>query len=200
MSATLDTLLRLNKAEKLPSTPWGQADYAKELAPGIVFYGTPSHGGIHLERYRQAAMPAGLKRDTPWYEEDCDYNRVLLAFPEHFTTEEVAEADKAMKAWFPDDYQEWSGKVVTAAESHTVREREFYAAHANDYLVVSAWGSWHKDVADGWVGVFAVIGGRHKNGHYPPGGKYFLVPAAEYDNRDISFVVDPARHPEVHQF
>ena len=53
MSA-LDTLLRVRKESV--HTPWGQSDYSKELADGIVFHGTPSHGGIHLSRQRQSHL------------------------------------------------------------------------------------------------------------------------------------------------
>lgn len=35
-------------------TPWGKADYEKVYAEGIVFYGTPSHGGFKLDRERNA--------------------------------------------------------------------------------------------------------------------------------------------------
>jgi hypothetical protein len=73
------------------STPWGRADQAEDIAPGIVFYSTPSHGGIHLSRERLAQMPANYrakagKAYTPpgWFEEDCEVAFVIVTWPEHF--------------------------------------------------------------------------------------------------------------------
>lgn len=196
-------MLVLLSPKQKPSvtTPWGQADYAREIAPGIVFYGTPSHGGFHLDRDRQKNMPKGLKRSEPWYEEDCDYNRVILAFPGCFSPEQVTSARAAMKSWFPDDYTKWCGEAVTAAESHVVRDREFRKTNVNNYVVTAAWGSWHKDVPKGFVGVFAVRGGRLENGQYATDDhKYFMVPEAEYQARNNDFVIDLSRHPEASKF
>jgi hypothetical protein len=73
------------------STPWGQSDDAGEtIAPGIVWYDTASHGGIHLSPERHAAVRKRFPGFTtfggngPWYEEDCDWAVVVFTFPEHF--------------------------------------------------------------------------------------------------------------------
>ena len=57
----------------------------------------------------------------------------------------------------------------------------------------AAWGDQHADVPSGYVVVYAMPGGR-----MGPGGKYFLVPAAEYPNASI--VIDPQRHVEANGF
>lgn len=61
-------------------TPWGKADSARELSPGIGVVDTPSHGGIKLDRRRQAALPAEARREGGWYEEDADASIPLCAF------------------------------------------------------------------------------------------------------------------------
>jgi hypothetical protein len=81
------------------NTPWGLSDDAGTvIAPGIIAYTTPSHGGYHLSAERLAAMPAALRAlrpfsgSTGWYEEDCDWAIVVLAFPEHFQPAHVRDA------------------------------------------------------------------------------------------------------------
>lgn len=80
-------------------TPWGVSDYRKEYAPGVVFYGTPSHGGFKLSPERNSQIRAEWRIDNypwpGWYEEDCDANYVAATFPElfpHVDQAEVAEA------------------------------------------------------------------------------------------------------------
>lgn len=65
-------------------TPWGESDSRKEYAPGVVFYGTPSHGGIKLDARHNAWMPDQWREDDGWYEEDVDASKVIVAFPEVF--------------------------------------------------------------------------------------------------------------------
>jgi len=71
------------------TTPWGAAQHTKQVAPGITRIDTASHGGYHLSAERIQAMPEQLRRFKPyagegWYEEDCDWAIVALAFPQHF--------------------------------------------------------------------------------------------------------------------
>lgn len=81
-------------------TPWGVADGAVEYAPGIVFFETPSHGGLWLSKARLAEMPARLRAVKPfcgvdgWYEEDCDWAIVALAFPDLFEPEHLEIAKR----------------------------------------------------------------------------------------------------------
>jgi hypothetical protein len=73
-------------------TPWGVADTVKPIADGIVFYATPSHGGFCLSPERMQAMPEQLRACSftgdNWFEEDCSWCAVVLAFPEHFPVED----------------------------------------------------------------------------------------------------------------
>ena len=61
-------------------TIWGVPDTKDQVLPGIWHVTTPSHGGYVLSDERQAAMPAALRRDDPFYEEDVDWALVLLGF------------------------------------------------------------------------------------------------------------------------
>ncbi len=76
------------------------------------------------------------------------------------------------------------------------REREqcACAGHQHERIVVSAFGDWHKDVPKGMVGVVAVLGGRTPYKNIDKSEQYFLVPAEEYANKKVFFVVDPERH------
>ena len=75
-------------------TPWGASDYSQRYAPGIVFYGTPSHGGFHLTPKREQELDVKLREHgitaeearmgyaPGWYEEDCSVYAVMFAFDE----------------------------------------------------------------------------------------------------------------------
>lgn len=101
MNAPQRTELVLTAAER---TPWGIADGATQYGPGLVFYYTPSHGGFHVEPDLLATMPAHLRSIRPfcgqegWYEEDCDYALVALAFPDRFHPDELSAAGDIFKA------------------------------------------------------------------------------------------------------
>lgn len=83
-------------------TPWGTPDTITETAPGITLYTTPSHGGYHLSPARIASMPQCLREFQPWagpgwYEEDCDWSIVALAFPQFFPADALPAALKTLK-------------------------------------------------------------------------------------------------------
>lgn len=74
-------------------TPWGASDEVVAYAPGITFYGTPSHGGFRLSAEREheldvllqarglSAEQARMGYRPGWYEEDCCANAVAFAWP-----------------------------------------------------------------------------------------------------------------------
>ena len=94
-----------------PSTPWGVAYDRYRFADGIDFYTTGGHGGFHLSTERQKAMPTPLKADSEghqqelinggWYEEDCEWARVVVGFPEVFDEEWRRKAEKCLEEWHP---------------------------------------------------------------------------------------------------
>lgn len=78
---------------KLHSTPWGSPQTQKEYAPGLVLVSTAGHGGFYVSDEWLAKMPADCREAKTytgrnWYEEDCDYATVVLAFPEFFSEQD----------------------------------------------------------------------------------------------------------------
>src|SRR4051812_49058082 len=94
--------LRSHRMTRPVETPWGHPDTVTEIAPGIVSYSTPSHGGIWLSPERIGEMPRPLQEFVPfggkqsgpgrWFEEDCDWSVVALAFPQFFPADVTAAA------------------------------------------------------------------------------------------------------------
>ena len=119
-------------------TPWGVADYAREYAEGIVFYGTPSHGGFKLSAERLAQMHSALREKDGWFEEDCAWAKVAFAFPECFADEQREAAIRTLKDWCPDEYEAVIGKTLAPGDSHTKDQRLFHECHAQDWMVISA--------------------------------------------------------------
>lgn len=83
------------------STPWGPAQDVRMIAPGITSYSTAGHGGINISTARLAEMPEQLRSVAPfagpgWYEEDCDWAIVALAFPLYFTADHLAAAVRTL--------------------------------------------------------------------------------------------------------
>ena len=86
MSTSIAPVREFASMPRPAHTPWGTADYAYQVAPGIWEVSTPSHGGYIISRERHAAMPAVLRDFRPFatplcYEEDCDWSIVALAYP-----------------------------------------------------------------------------------------------------------------------
>ena len=96
---------------------------------------TPSHGGYVLSDERQAAMPAALRRDDPFYEEDVDWALVLLGFASEFRrlptagiALQIENARRSVRAWHPDRYSAYTGEDVPPSDSHVLRRRAAYTA------------------------------------------------------------------------
>lgn len=112
-------------------SPWGGIEHKTELAPGIWWVSTPSHGGAKLSEERNAAMPDCLRRESGWYEEDCQWALAALVFPEAFQildtfnkvpTREAAPA--IVRDWFPTAWEAHTGETLTAADSYILAARE----------------------------------------------------------------------------
>jgi hypothetical protein len=89
------------------NTPWGRPNSVRVIAEGIVFYETPSHGGFWLSPERVTTMPPALRDFVPfaganWYEEDCDWAIVALAFPQFFSTDQQQQAARSIQRWKPE--------------------------------------------------------------------------------------------------
>ena len=79
-------------------TPWGPAEDVTNIADGIDFISTAGHGGYRLSLTRVMEMPEPYRSYEPfcgragWYEEDCDWCVVALAYPQFFPPHVHAEA------------------------------------------------------------------------------------------------------------
>ena len=81
---------------------------------GIHFRSTPSHGYIDISPERLAQMPAVLKTPTRFFtagsrsfEEDCEWARVALAFPQYWPADERERAREIIERYQPEIYTQW---------------------------------------------------------------------------------------------
>ena len=107
------------------STPWGPSQYSKQITRGIVLYGTAGHGGIHVSPTMLAKMPEPLRAiggnycgpgNEGWFEEDCAWCAVALAFPERFEHRDLDCAKRTLKNYYPEAY----AKLYETETSETV--------------------------------------------------------------------------------
>lgn len=142
---------------------WGAPQTADQALPGIWSVETASHGGFILSDPRQAAMPAALRLDTRFYEEDCDWALAVLAFEREFAAAKqtlagwVQLAHDTVRTWRPDAYAAFTGKPVAPSQSHILKEREAYRQRIGQVVVRSAFGSWAQWVPDGRTGVVGYV-------------------------------------------
>lgn len=92
-------------------TPWGDTNFAIEVADGIAIVQTSSHGGVNLSAERNRAIPQPLRRSNGWYEEDCEAHIPHYYFADEFSSDGQygspadvqAEAAQQIEYWFPAD-------------------------------------------------------------------------------------------------
>jgi len=99
-------------------TIWGAAQNKIKFATGINFYTTASHGGFVLSKGKNAQMPEYLRNDNCSYEEDCEFAKVILAFPQYFKEKEIDSAKECLKAWNPYCYERMFNVVLQPGESY----------------------------------------------------------------------------------
>ncbi|NRP21909.1 hypothetical protein LPJGGPFB_05168 [Ensifer adhaerens] len=173
------------------STPWGGSQMAIIYAEGVVAHMTAGHGGFHLSADRNATVHPLLRKDSPWYEEDCEWAIVAISFPDLFTSYERLTAEKTFRNTWPDAWETIRGCSLAPGESWTREGEVFDKRHGNDFIVTSAIRS---DQNPGMTEVVARVGGGRIRGSEE---RRFLVPADEYSARGrFGFVIDPGRHPE----
>ena len=186
-------LAKLNRMQTRmsASTPWGGSQMAVVYAEGVVAHMTSGHGGFHLSTERNAKVHRLLRKDMPWYEEDCEWAIVAISFPDLFTAYERSMAEKTFRNTWPDVWEKIHGRSLADGESWTKDRRAFDQRHAADYIVMSAILS---DQRPGMTEVVAKIGGGHIRGGEE---RRFLVASDEYARRDrFGFIIDLARHAE----
>lgn len=130
--------------DKGPRTPWGTADYGYVYGEGVIFYGTPGHGGFKLDAKRNKLVPAVWRRKGGWYEEDLEWAIVAVVFPELFEEKEREGAESTLERWFPKQYKLWKG-ISTEEELNLIYNDAMRRLH--DYLD-SAFGRVDKTLSD----------------------------------------------------
>lgn len=51
-------------------SPWGPILHLEDVMPGVVFVTTGCHGGYHLTAEVNTRIPAEVRQDSGWYEQD----------------------------------------------------------------------------------------------------------------------------------
>ena len=93
---------------RFASTPWGRADHARAVGTinGQTIYtvSTPSHGGYYVPSALLNRIPPDHQAraqqwsgSPQWYEEDCEWASVAVAFPEYFTPEQLTAARQTIQ-------------------------------------------------------------------------------------------------------
>lgn len=178
--------------------PWGEVDECIKYGDGVFMTTTPSHGGFILSPERQAAMPDHLRLDVSYYEEDCDWARVALAFPELFTSVNLFHAERTVMSLYPDLYEAHFQRQLLPGESY-VRDNQNALKQAGpmDYLASSA--SLDKSKWPGIVICSAVPCSDLQARINPKSSRVFLIPESEYTaiRQDHFCIFSSAKYPEV---
>ncbi|GAB2733332.1 DUF7007 domain-containing protein [Nocardioides pakistanensis] len=188
-------------------TPWGAAQTAHHVAPGIVQVSTAGHGGIKVSKERNALIPPALRNNSGWYEEDCEAAIVGMYHPEVMPHYQGGDHDAireactgTVKNWFPDQYEKATGTTVTAEESYVRRDQQkaadkaaFRAAHADDFVTLG-----NGDTHAAWIPTGFAVTRARKDATGEE--RHFLVPRDEVIHDSMwgkQIVVDPNRHLDV---
>ena len=102
-------------------TPWGKSDSIEDIGNGILAVTTPSHGGYYVPLVLWATMPEPYQKTFAggtWYEEDCDWAKVVLSFPKLFSPEEYQGAISTAKHYFPEDYDAVNSGYAEFRKTH----------------------------------------------------------------------------------
>jgi len=169
-------------------TPWGTSQGATIYAEAVECHSTAGHGGFKLSAERNRKVHPMLRIKGGFYEEDAAWAIVAITFPHLFTGFERRCAERTIMDCWPDAWEAITGTVLAPGESHEKDRRAFEAAHADDWIVVSAITS---DQQSGFVECVATPGGRRGPGTEE---RRFLVPSGEYAVGRFGFVIDPDRH------
>lgn len=96
------------------STPWGVADYRKDVIEGITFYSTPSHGGFFLSPERLKQVPPcvhksnfGHETKRGWFEEDLEWFWLVLCWPDELTQYSTETAKRHLSKYYPEIVSEF---------------------------------------------------------------------------------------------
>jgi hypothetical protein len=103
------------------------------LAEGIRSVSTASHGGIKLSAERNAQMPDYMRNEDGWYEEDSEWAKVAVVFPDAFGAD-VVTAYGTLRNWEPDAYEKFTGQALKPGDSYIRDQQMFRREHANTLI------------------------------------------------------------------
>lgn len=159
-------------------TPWGKSQDKRTITRGINFYTTASHGGYKVSKKMNEQIPRYLRLDDGWYEEDCHWAHVVIAFPQHFSEDEYKAAYANLKEWNWRAFEIHFNFALQPGESSKKDREMFEFENRDNQIAVAAFGDWHEKVPAGMVGV--VVGTPSKKFEDE---QTILVPQNEYDLR-----------------
>ena len=77
-------------------SPWGRIQNVNRMANGISWISTAGHGGFRLSKTRYEKMPPHLRAcsftGNQFFEEDCSWCAVVMAFPQAFNADQILSA------------------------------------------------------------------------------------------------------------
>ncbi len=174
------------------SSPWGQIQDCERLSEGVWTVSTASHGGIKLDRIRNALIPEAARIPGGWYEEDCDYAIPVVALGLDSETRRDA-ARQSIRRWqSPEIVRAVLGEDADPEVNLKLQDMAFRVASEGRMVVVSALTS---KASPGMVIAYAVRGGRTPSGAYASEERgYFLVTAERYAARNATggHIIDEA--------
>ncbi len=88
------------------ASPWGIVEDEEQIAEGIIYVSTASHGGIWVSRELLPRISKEMRDyaeywsgSSQWFEEDCAAQCVVVSFPEYFGAEQVERAWETVKRY-----------------------------------------------------------------------------------------------------
>ena len=84
--------------------PWGKAQHVTPLGDDVEHITTAGHGGFYVSDAAYATMPAKYKAcsftNDQFFEEDCSWCGVALAFPELFEPHHIEAAQRLFDNYY----------------------------------------------------------------------------------------------------
>ena len=208
--ASLLDRLRGLPSPKPAASPWGAIVDAFEIAPGVIWFKTPSRSGYHLSARRQAALPRYLRTGDGWYEDISEWAAVAVVFHRIFDAMWAAQSAKSLyevgketlKNWKPEEFERWFQTSLDMDKIWSLAIMKFHRVHADRWIALDMVDDRLAFVPKGHLHVRAKQGGDPPYGatigaqHSP--SRWFLVGADEFaQKRGAPFLIDQAKHPEV---
>jgi hypothetical protein len=156
---------------------------------------------MYIPPHYNKLIPDYFRQDGTWYEEDCAIaipcfilGAAYFHNPHSVRFITSGEAEKTVIAWYPYQYERYTGKTLQPGESTTKDEKEFMKAHASDWITIAAIGDHDNRVPPGHVAVCATVGGIRSA---RAACRYFIVHKEQYQwSLSAPFVVDPIKYSE----